>query len=1695
MIKNNVYYELFASVQVPNHEEVGYWIDLGADPHGNIIKFFDKTINRWVKLTDATSEYAVAPYIGNNGNWFIENRDSGVPAAGKNPYIGDNFNWFVFVPSENKYVDTGIMAKGLTAYEIAVKYGFKGTEEEWIQSLKQPALDAAAKALEAADNANEATDAAKLATANAEIATEDAHNAADRSNEIADNPPKIVNEEWYMYDELTKEYKSTGIKAIGNAFTIVKTYPSVISMVEDYDNPEVGIGEFVMIDTGDVEDPEDSQLYLKGDTEWKFISDLSGMQGIQGLSAYQVAVQNGYVGTEKEWVASLSKASEDAAAAALEAKAQVEATEQLVKDAEALRVTAETGRVDAEAERVTNEATRDSNEDDRIVAETARATAETVRSNSETSRVNAESSRVNAEATRSTNEDNRKSAESARVTSESSRFTAEQTRITNETARKSAEEGRATEEGKRVTAETSRSEAETNRISAESTRVSQEATRQANEAIRETQETARQTSSSEAITAVNAAKTAAEAATTNATTAATSATTQANRAKEYADNPPKIQDEYWYVWDDTTDAYVNTNHVATGDPGKSPKIENGTWWIYNNATGIYEDTNISVSSDYVLTKEKIEAVLTGDITSHNHDSMYYTESEIDDLLAAVQPKINVIDNLTSTSTTDPLSANQGKVLDEKKVDKVSGKGLSTEDYTTVDKTKLSGIAAGAEVNVNADWSATSGGAQILNKPTLSTVATSGNYADLSNKPSIPSKTSELTKDDVYTKTETDEALSAKVNSSLVGSAEGVAQLDATGKVPASQLPSYVDDVLEYNNLAAFPSTGETGKIYVAIDTNITYRWSGSDYVEISASIALGETSSTAYAGDKGKKNADNIAAITTRVSTAESDITTLKSSKLDASAYTAADVLTKIKTVDGTGSGLDADLLDGKESTEYALKTDIPSLVTVDSALSTTSENPVQNKVITNALNTKVDKVDGKGLSTEDYTTVEKTKLGAIPTPSDIATTTSVNTAIANADEVYISNGTKPTSNQEVWIDTSEDVFTTMIVPEAPIDDKQYARKNATWVEVEGGKLTGETAKITVTSNQAQPDTNINGATITVTYGDNTTILTWQGTELSVEIPVNMSYTVSCSPIEGYATPEEKTYIALFGNTRNISLSYNTTITTINVISNQSAEDFTTAVTLNLTGGITKTLSGALSYTLNIPTGISYTVAGSKVSDTFKKEYTTPANQVIQSVGVTQTVSLNYTGCKLTINVVSTEGGISPSISIDKNGTYIGPIAIPSGSSQSLIFPMNNTDSYTLRGSGITNYLTPDNITGIIPNAVSISKTMTYTFLSEQAYAYWVIFDESKGTTTLERGGNAEVRDTIRAKFKRCMAMPQTNGKAAIAYLHNTNSQLWPDGSGAPLSLAHGKHFMVHFPKYYYRSESLGNDKYKFYISERQLNDNYKEERECLVGIFEASASFPYLGSWYNQTSYASQTITTFYDYAQANGKKWGLIDYRVHKTIANMFAIMYGNTNISTANSSIPCSGGTKRYNYGQTGGTLALGNSDGKKPTNGDTSYYSTSFLGLEDCYYSKWEFVQGINIIDRQWIVYDGGLKVDTNAAGLVSAGFGHVGVAGTGYAGDGYITKINHGEFADVVPTAVGGSSTTYYSDYYYQNTGNRIFMRSGYSVNGASCGVFVSRANAASSHSLTSIGSRLAFYGDIEVKTKDEWLALSPNYTG
>lgn len=183
-------------------------------------------------------------------------------------------------------------------------------------------------------------------------------------------------------------------------------------------------------------------------------------------------------------------------------------------------------------------------------------------------------------------------------------------------------------------------------------------------------------------------------------------------------------------------------------------------------------------------------------------------------------------------------------------------GLASEEY--VDD-KISELELG-DKNTQSDWNITdtTSDAYIKNKPTSMPASDVYDWAKAEHKPNytydeVGASKSDHTHDDrYYTESEVDTKLNAKLNISLKGSVNGIAELDSNGKVPTSQLPSYVDDVLEYNAKSNFPTTGETGKIYIDISANKSYRWSGSTYIEISTSLALGETSSTAYRGDRGK---------------------------------------------------------------------------------------------------------------------------------------------------------------------------------------------------------------------------------------------------------------------------------------------------------------------------------------------------------------------------------------------------------------------------------------------------------------------------------------------------------------------------------------------------------------------------------------------------------------------------------------------------------------------------------------------------------------------------------------------------------------------------------------------------------------------------------------------------------------------------
>lgn len=212
-----------------------------------------------------------------------------------------------------------------------------------------------------------------------------------------------------------------------------------------------------------------------------------------------------------------------------------------------------------------------------------------------------------------------------------------------------------------------------------------------------------------------------------------------------------------------------------------------------------------------------------------------------------------------------------------------------------------------------------------------------------------------------------------------GHPDGLAPLDSNGKVPSEHLPSYVDDVLEFADSSRFPEEGETGKIYVSLDDNLTYRWSGTQYVEISKSLALGETSSTAYSGDKGKQTTDNLNEHLV-------DFDNPHRVDKDQVGLGNVDNTSDLNKPVSNQQRAEFDRVDAEiVSTETALAAHIddkdnPHEVTkaqigLDNVDNTSDEDKPISTAQQEALDNKVDKEEGKGLSANDFTDELKDKL------------------------------------------------------------------------------------------------------------------------------------------------------------------------------------------------------------------------------------------------------------------------------------------------------------------------------------------------------------------------------------------------------------------------------------------------------------------------------------------------------------------------------------------------------------------------------------------------------------------------------------------------------------------------------------------------------------------------------------------------
>jgi hypothetical protein len=394
-------------------------------------------------------------------------------------------------------------------------FTYEDFTKEQIEELQKPANDMIA-VLQAADEKYATNEAirnnAETNRANTfTILKQSMDDATDYANEVAQHPT-YVGEDNYIYEwnHATQTYDKTYKLVRAGGLTIDAQYSSVAEL--EADKTPYNDGLFAMVNTGDVENPEDARLYIRKSGKWVFVVDMSGAIGLTGKTPQLFigtvslgknindgGVSLSYAGTDddgnpkydinytiprltyddltEEQIAELQKPANDMIAV-------LKATNEAVTDAESKRVTAEDARVKAESSRVT--------------AESSRVTAENKRVSAENTRVSQESARATAETERQTNEEARKSNETERQT--------------NETTRKNAEILRQQQYQKCVTA-------------------TEDAT----------------------------------AAASSANTAATTANTAGERAESAATHQPIIlQNANWGVWDIETQQYVDSGSTALG---------------------------------------------------------------------------------------------------------------------------------------------------------------------------------------------------------------------------------------------------------------------------------------------------------------------------------------------------------------------------------------------------------------------------------------------------------------------------------------------------------------------------------------------------------------------------------------------------------------------------------------------------------------------------------------------------------------------------------------------------------------------------------------------------------------------------------------------------------------------------------------------------------------------------------------------------------------------------------------------------------------------------------------------------------------------------------------------------------------------------------------------------------------------------
>lgn len=673
------------------------------------------------------------------------------------------------------------------------------------------------------------------------------------------------------------------------------------------------------------------------------------------------------------------------------------------------------------------------------------------------------------------------------------------------------------------------------------------------------------------------------------------------------------------------------------------------------------------------------------------------------------------------------------------------------------------------------------------------------------------------------------------------------------------------------------------------------------------------------------------------------------------------------------------------------------------------------------------------------------------------------------------------------------------------IEYKPYYKIKAYIDEQTAGVMKNEEVTITFASNVGNIPSNAKAVITFKDEGIEPLEVVYDGTNLSYVAYINpgLTYSVLGYAVDGYTVSGGLTdIVAVYNVKRHTTINYNQKKVIVNLTANNGIpSNAQIDVVYNGSSHIKQYDGQSTSLIFNLPLNTAYTVKPLYVE---KYAITSPIEVTVNN-NVEETHTISYNQDKYSVIFKEhieasnhifewkpNDAGASLTYKYSYNGTeYSGTTTFAFtgttiGNKQSYFYPKDAEIVFTI--NSVSGYSSTNSIEE--QTSGSIKETVNTIQYKENSYFSIYIDTSVSGPDAMVTEGMDYEGTSMKefmGKIRRCVIEDVTSATteegtipmANIRFLDDANGTLYASGTSAPITV---KDVMVFFPEYWYLGiqDTSNSNKWEYRFSNVE-QDGYNYSPAFLLGVYKASSvTGDGSGSYGNSGTTQIYSVsggyrvtgvsnTNFKAKAAARGDGFQIIDYEMHKTIANLFYLKYKNTNAQAI-----CGAGPHVYTGRTNGSTDALGMTDTTSDAssagpinNSNTGATFVNFLGLEGAWGYVYENVEGLEIEDRLWnISIPSKYKKDGGGKRSVQAG-----------TSDGWITKLAAGEKMDVVPTNVGGSDSTYFSDYYWQNSGSRVLFRSLY-VADSSGGVACVYAENVASSTGNVVGARLAFRGKI-----------------